>query len=293
MTNLTRNTMTANRSMDRILSAIGDLPSSPGVVSLVMGMTSNLNTDIRALSKALSADQSMTVKVLRLSNSPFYGRSRGVTTLEEAIMVLGFFTLRSLVVATFTHALFKNEDPSGYEEKLWEHSLSTAMAARIISKRTNSDVMEKAFICGLMHDLGKLIFLQKMPDEYKALVKKVESEGKTFLELEDELFGFNHAELGQTILENWEFPSDLCKAISEHHSPEAVQDGNEGSKIALIVNLASNLAKEIGVGFSETRSDDIADLPSAKLLGLDSETLQKMTKELKVAFNEEKRHFSE
>ncbi|MCH9030833.1 MAG: HDOD domain-containing protein [candidate division Zixibacteria bacterium] len=291
--NVQAKTATSNRTMDKIMSVIGDLPSSPGVVSLVMGMTSDLNTDIRALSRALSADQSMTVKVLRLSNSPFYGRSRGVTTLEEAIMILGFFTLRSLVVATSTHALFKNEDPTGYEEKLWEHSLSTAMAARIISSHTHSNVIEKAFICGLMHDLGKLIFLQKMPDEYQKLVSRVESEGKTFMELEDEVFGFNHAELGQAILENWSFPDEFCVAIRDHHNPEPISAEKPAAPISLIVNLANVLAKEIGVGFSETKSCDIADLPAAKFLGLDTETLQKMTKKLKTAFDEEKRRFRE
>lgn len=86
--------------LDRIISTLGDLPASPAIVSTVMGLTSNPDSKVTEISKVLSADQSLTAKVLKLSNSSFYGRPKGVKTLQEAILLLGFFTVRSIVVAT-------------------------------------------------------------------------------------------------------------------------------------------------------------------------------------------------
>ena len=124
--------------LDRIIETIGELPTSPTVVASVMGMTKDLNTDVTKLSRVLSSDQSLTAKVLRLSNSPFYGRMRGVATLDEAIMILGFFTIRSLVVASSAYSMFNLGGQGGLEYRLWNHSLAAAMCARLTARRTGT-----------------------------------------------------------------------------------------------------------------------------------------------------------
>ena len=116
--------------LDRIISTLGDLPASPAIVSTVMGLTSNPDSKIVDISKVLSADQSLTAKVLKLSNSSFYGRPKEVKTLEEAILLLGFFTVRSIVIATSAHTMYTKEIAGNSPEKLWQHSLATAVAAR-------------------------------------------------------------------------------------------------------------------------------------------------------------------
>ena len=282
----------ASRSLELMINAVGELPASPAVVNLVMGMTANLNTDIRQLAKALSADQSMTAKVLKLSNSSFYGRSKAVATLDEAILILGFFTLRSLVIATATHSLFKDRNPQGMQKELWEHSLATAMAARLLATKALKSSIEEAYIAGLMHDLGKLIFLQKSPTEYLSVIERVKHETVTFTECEREAFGFDHAELGQALLQKWSFPQDLIDAVRDHHNPARALIANGEAPLAHIVALANMLAKRIGIGCCEKNKAHPAESPSAALLGFDTATLDQMVVALARVFAEEKGLFA-
>ena len=281
-----------SRNLERIICAIGELPSSPSVVNLVMGMTSDLNTDIRRISKTLSSDQSLTAKVLKLSNSSFYGRSKGVATLDEAILILGFFTLRSLVVATATSAMFKNRDPESAEHKLWEHSLATAMASRMIAARVRPAVVEEAYIAGLMHDLGKLILLQKNPKDYGAIISEVEKSGGVFSELELKAFGFTHSDLGQALLEKWSFPPELCDAIRDHHTTLRTISNDAEQSLACIVNLANVISKKIGVGFKESVPEDLSKLESARALQFSKDDIDKLEKRVAEAFSAEKHLFA-
>lgn len=275
----------------QILSALGDLPASPSVVSLVMGMTSDLNTDISQLSQALSADQSLTAKALKLSNSPLYGRARGVASIEEAIMVLGFFTLRSLVIATATHAMFKGSGKNSLVESLWDHSLATGIASRLIAKKLGHPCVEESYLAGLLHDIGKLILTQKFPDEYASLVSRHKKEDIELDELEQNKFGFSHADLGEALLEKWEFPPDLIYAVANHHNPDIAAELNSAASIPLIVNLANGIAKCIGAGFKTLAADDLAEFESLKALKLPDEDLLTIIEALTENFQEERSRF--
>lgn len=292
MTVITTEEFQANREMDKIVSSMGELPSSPAVVNQVMSMTSDFNADVQTLSRALSADQSITAKVLKLSNSSFYGRASSVSTLDEAIMILGFFSLRSLVVATATHDMFDSSNPNSPENKLWEHSLATAMCARSLAKRIKHPHSEEAFIAGLMHDLGKLIFLQKMPGEYQSVTESISGFEESCLQSERDHFGFDHAQLGRVLMTKWSFPARLVDAVQHHHQPQ--MGGSTPTEVSLdcIVHLADAMTRNMGVAFGEEPIADLGALPSAQKLGLDTETLERMSAELKESFANEKSNFS-
>lgn len=117
---------TSNSTLEKIIGTIGDLPASPAVVSVVMGLTSNLDSNVDEISKVLCSDQSLTAKVLMLSNSSFYGRSKEVVSLDEAIPILGFFSVRSMVIATSAQTMYSSGEKDNPREWLWRHSLSTA-----------------------------------------------------------------------------------------------------------------------------------------------------------------------
>lgn len=281
----------SSQKVSQILSALGDLPASPSVVSLVMGMTSDLNTDVSKLSKALSADQSLTAKALKLSNSPLYGRPRGVTSIEEAIMVLGFFTLRSLVIATATHAMFKDSGRGSLIEPLWEHSLATGMASRLIAQKLGHPCVEECYLAGLLHDIGKLILAQKFPEDYASLVSQHKSGDVELVELEQKQFGFSHADLGEALLEKWDFPADLIYAVARHHDPDKEVELNSVASIPLIVNLANGVAKCIGAGFKTLSAEGLIEFESLKTLKLSDEALTEIIEGLGENFQEERNRF--
>ncbi len=264
-----------NATLDKIITTIGDLPASPAIVSTVMGLTSNLDTQIMDVSKVLSFDQSLTAKVLKLSNSSYYGRSKEVSTLEEAIPVLGFFAVRSMVVATSAHSMYLAEDPDGHRGKLWRHSLSSAVTARQIAKHVRYSNAEETFIASLLHDIGKLVLLQKLPDIYKEIVEAVERNEMTFTQAEIDKLGFDHCEVASVLLEHWSFPPSLIEAICDHHLPPAPTE-EIPLPMSHFVSLGNELSKKMNVGFESETVENISSLPSAQVLKLDSDSLDEI-----------------
>lgn len=231
----------SSADVERLLESLGDLPSSPAIVSAVIGMASDLNTDLAELGRVLSADQGLTAKVLRLSNSSFYGRSKQIGTVDEAIMTLGYYTLRSLVVASSTHSIFKQKDLTRFLPVLWDHSLAAAVAARLLGRQLRHPQTEEAFIGGLLHDVGKLVFTQRLADAYAAVRQLAQADGQ-WCTHEKAALGFTHVDVGVALLEQWNFPRELVEAVALHHQePDASGDRPVTlSQLIWLSNLVAN-----------------------------------------------------
>jgi putative nucleotidyltransferase with HDIG domain len=294
------NTLTDTTPMpiERIIASIGELPTPPTVVSAVMGLTADLNTEVKRLSEVLSADQALTAKVLRLSNSPFYGRSRTVSSLNEAVMILGFYTIRSLVVATSTYTMFSRGARPDLVEALWRHSLGTATGARIIARRVGYPHIEEMFLAGLLHDIGILVLLKKAPEEYGAIIDQGNATGVSRIELEESNWGFNHVELGRAVLEQWNFPSLLVDAVRCHHDPDLAKDNPDFDddddrtvEIAHVIHFADVLARSQGFGFDRDLEVDLPAFRSAVYLGLTAPSIAEISQELSERIAEEEKLF--
>lgn len=269
----------ARSTLDRIIATIGELPASPAIVSTVMGLTANPDSKIMDVSRVLSADQSLTAKILKLSNSSFYGRPKGVQSLQEAILLLGFSTLRSIVVATSAHLMYTRGILKGPGGDLWRHSLATAVAARQVAKQINHPMQEEIFIAALLHDIGKLVLLQKMPEQYQKVIATVENLGTSFFEAEASILGFNHCDVAGILLDQWHFPNVLRDAIVAHHdAPQPFESGPP--PIAILVNLGNRMARNMGVGCKERFEASLEEQPSAILLKLDKTQLATLMTEI-------------
>lgn len=265
-------------TLNKIISTIGELPASPAIVSAVMGLTSNLDSKVADVCKVLSRDQTLTAKVLKLSNSSFYGRSKEVSSLQEAILILGFFTVRSMVVATSAHSMYELEESDSPQTKLWRHSLSSAVAARQIAKHLGHPDKEEIFIATLLHDIGKLVLLQKLSQVYEQVVEEVEKTRGSFFEVESKRLGFTHCGVALTLLEQWSFPRSLIQAIHEHHELPSMEDSGI-VPISYVINLGNYMAKRLDVGFHDQRVDSLSDLNSARAMSLDEEVLERLSQE--------------
>jgi putative nucleotidyltransferase with HDIG domain len=276
----------SNRTLDRIISSIGDLPASPVIVSTLMSLTADINANLNTICKTIMADQSLSARVLKLSNSSFYGRAKEVYTLREAIILLGFKTLRSLVVASSTHTLYQGVADKRFRDCLWEHTLAAAIASRLIAQAINHPGFEEAFIAGLMHDIGKLVLMQKIPDQYQAVIIAANETGRTHAELEREKLGFDHTEVGRLLLQKWAFPRLLVQAVAEHHYPSG--DNQRPLPLAFVINAADTL-----VHLKDTPTDPVPDGPAeappfATVLGLDQNRIEEVGAQLTVQFAAEK-----
>lgn len=260
--------------MDGIVAVIGDLPAAPGIVTMLMSLTSSMETNIDRIAHALMADQSLTVRVLRMANASFYGRTKEVRTPKEAVVILGLKTLRSLVVAMSTQSLFKDVGKSRIQTLLWEHALAAAVCSRQIAGAAGFGRTDEAFIAGLLHDIGKLVLLHKMTDAYTKIIESIERSGGEFSDMEDETFGFTHADIGLLLLNKWAFPEELASAVAAHHY--TTEPTAQNSSLPDIVRLANYMAKHLGGGFNDYRPVDLALLPSALALKLDAERVSQI-----------------
>ncbi|MGD0153521.1 MAG: HDOD domain-containing protein, partial [Thermacetogeniaceae bacterium] len=161
-------------SLEEIVREVNDLPTMPGIAVQVIRLTEDPYSTVKQLNEVICQDQSMTAKVLRLSNSAYYGYSRRIATIVEAIGVLGFSTIRDLVVAASVNNVL-NREVQGYQiarGEIWRHSVTCAMTARAIARHVRFPAADRAFIAGLMHDIGKVILNIYMVDFYGEIIKR-------------------------------------------------------------------------------------------------------------------------
>ncbi len=266
-------------SLDDIISGVNEIPALPHVVVTVMQMTEDPNSTVQDINNALNKDQAMTARVLRLANSAFYGFARRIGSVTEAVVFLGFKTIRGIVLAAAVSDIM-NRKLDGYaleKGELWKHSQACAIAARTIARRAKYSNIDLAFTVGLLHDIGKLILNQTLKEAYIEVVEKVENEDKTFLQAEDEVLGFNHAIVGGKIVEKWKLPNQLVEAILYHHEPDLAP--NDKALVA-IVHIADVLCVSLGIGIGidgmlyQLHSDCLS------ILGLNEEDFDEIASEL-------------
>jgi putative nucleotidyltransferase with HDIG domain len=281
--------------MERIIASVGELPTPPTVVAAVMGLTANLNTEVARLTRTLLTDQALTAKVLRLSNSPFYGRSRSISSLDEAIMILGFDTIRSLVVATSTYTMFKRGESGDLEDALWHHSLAVATGAHIVARRIGKGHSEEIFLAGLLHDIGILVLLKRMPEDFRAILDAEATAAIPRIELERVRLGFTHADLGTLVLEQWNFPKVLSDAVRCHHDPDSAAKlpdlDDSSTMIAHVVQFCDELANSLGYGFKGGPGMELSRLRSVNYLGLTGDAITQISEELTQRLAEEEKLF--
>ncbi|MEA1960051.1 MAG: HDOD domain-containing protein [Bacillota bacterium] len=233
--------------LDDIVDAVNDLPALPNVVIKVLELTEDPNSTAQDINQALSQDQGMMAKVLRLSNSAFYGFPRRIATITDATIFLGFRTVRGIVMAASVSDILSQE-VEGYAlapGELWKHSQAVAMGSRLIARNTKYPNPDVAYTAGLLHDIGKVILNTHMKDAYHEVVDKVVQGNVPFYEAEDEVIGFNHAIVGARIAEKWNLPDELVHTIAWHHLPEKDEQNN---RLTSIVHLADVSALSMGIG---------------------------------------------
>lgn len=233
--------------MDDIITAVNDLPALPQVVLQIMELTADPRASAQDVGRIISRDQGLTAKVLRLANSAYYGYSRKVATASEATILLGFATIRSIVIAASMSDLLKRE-LTGYAlgpGDLWKHSFGTALASRYIAQKSRFQDIEIAYTAGLLHDIGKVILNRYMKDMYHEVVRKALECRISFLEAENRVLGFDHALVGSRVAHKWKLPADIVEAIALHHQPEAAV---KNPHLTAIVHLSDALCSSMGLG---------------------------------------------
>jgi putative nucleotidyltransferase with HDIG domain len=232
----------------KLVEEVRDLPMSMSeTLPAVIEACDNADTSVNDLTGLISADQSLVAMLLKLANSAYYGYARRIETLPEAIVLLGFSTIKSLAItATTMNLLFQSDDElSDVRHEIWSHSLGVGVAARALARKRGNIHPEKAFVAGLLHDLGMIVLSVYRKDDFLRVLGDARDRGITYEQSEQELLGFSHAELGAQVAEAWSFPATHCEAIRCHHEPSTatLQPG-----LAQVAHLADWMVVDLGVG---------------------------------------------
>jgi HD-like signal output (HDOD) protein len=195
-----------------------DLLALPDVVIEILELTSKDEISIDHLSSAVSKDPALTGRLLKIANSPFYGLSQQVVSIQQAVMVLGITTVKCLVLSAALFDPNKIKDDIGFDIKsMYGNIVSIAIACRKLAVASKYSSPEDAFTCGLLHEIGLLFFLQNYPSEYLKVLGKLGNSGNPVPD-EKTAFGISHPEVGQLIAEKWKLPENISVAIGNHHS---------------------------------------------------------------------------
>jgi HD-like signal output (HDOD) protein len=198
-----------------------NLPALPSITMEIIGIIDNPDTNVISLSKIIAKDQVLASKVLKVANSPFYSYPRIISTIDFAITILGFETVKEIVLSVSYINYFKIYKIKVFDiHKFWTHSIISSVICREIAKSINYKIVGEAFVAGLIHDIGIFIMSQFYQKEFKELIERVEIDGIDLISVEKDIYGFTHEEIGSWLLERWNFPVQLVESISLHHHPE-------------------------------------------------------------------------
>ncbi len=257
-----------------------DLPAMPHVASKVLELAGSPDTTAQKLQQVISDDQAMAARILKIANSALYACSRKIKTLTEAIVMLGFNTIRSLVVTSAARNMYLQDNKTmGLKERLlWEHSIGCAIGCRILVSPRHPQLAEEAFLAGLMHDIGKLVLNQYAGDKFDEIVQTVYNDAQQFCDVERELLGFDHTEVGAMLVNKWKLSMQLEEVIRFHHTPEKFTDER---LILCYLDMANNLCKREGIGFVERPDLDLAGLQSNAVLKLSADEIERQADQLR------------
>ena len=230
----------------KLLSSIRSLPSMPVVMVEVSKLLSNPLTSAADLGKVINKDQGLVTKILAVANSPLYGIPRRVSTIEFAIVILGFDHIKNIVMALSMIEAFKRDDGKNWDNaSYWVHSLMTASAAKRIADELRYQRTGEVFTAGLLHDLGITIIQRYFNSEFNAICGLVDSQEMRHLKAEEQVLGLTHQEIGQLLANRWNLPESLGETIAYHHFPSALEDNKV---LASIVHLADYMTQRLGIG---------------------------------------------
>jgi len=233
---------------------LDEIPTLPGLFRKIVAVIGDDRASAKDLASIISDDQALTAKVLKLANSAYYGSFKQVSTVEQAITIVGFNEVKSASLSITVFGKFSKKIPMETLARFWVHSLASATAINAIGGRGQELGVEKMYIGALLHDIGKLALHVLLGEDYLTLLNQAARESCPVLEMEKRVLACHHAQVGEWLAQKWHFPQDLKELIAYHHHP--FRGELRQPKTVATIYLANDLAKRfVGAGMRETALD--------------------------------------
>ncbi len=201
-----------------VVEHVKNLPVLPQVTMRITERMQSPTATLNEIAGLIQTDPALTSKILRLANSSYYSIPGGVTEVPKALQYLGFTTVSQIVLTTSVLGAFKVQGSHDFPlDQFWKHSFAVGLVSEITARNLQLEHAKDAFICGLLHDIGKLILLEALPDQLHAVVRHAKENKQSFVDSERTLDLVNHAKLGVQLAEHWNLPSIIADSIHHHH----------------------------------------------------------------------------
>ena len=255
--------------LQELLSNFEELPTIPDILFQILKILDDPDSGAADLAEVVRLDAPLTARILRLANSPYYSSRGDMADIHRCIAVLGYRTIRQVaicvsVATSVVSAAARAKGKLDYKE-LWRHSVATGALAKHLAEMVDYQEPEEIFTAGLLHDLGKFILEIYSPQSYGQVIRSCREQERALVDMEREVYGFDHAVLGEAFGFSWRFPGMLTRCFGHHHDkpPKDCAPGSDGHAVALVA-LADFLAHTLipsvsDLGF-DPRSVELGDL---------------------------------
>lgn len=234
--------------IEEILNIANHIPPFPKVAMQVMKMLGDPKVQPKDLAEVIRYDAAITANLLKTCNAAYFGLPRKVSSLDEALVLLGQDALKDIIIASSSARFYKGEaGGAGYQleqGELWKHSVATAIMAKSIAPHFKGIDPGTAFTTGLLHDIGKRFLSSFVASDFQKIMDRTYIDGLSFMAAEHEILGMDHAELGSMIMQKWEFSEEMIQAVRFHHDPQALSK----DPLTALIAIANTLIISLGVG---------------------------------------------
>jgi len=264
----------AGLSPSEIVENARDLGSPPTVYRRLTEMIENPRASATDVASIVAQDTALSVRLLKVANSAFYSFGGGVETVSQAFAMVGAARVRDLALATSVSTLFRGVPPELiHQDDFWRHSLACGIGARLLAERRGERNVERLFVAGMLHDVGRLVLYVQVPQLAGEVLSRARAAGILLYQAERELLGFDHGEVGGALMTRWQMPATLVETVARHHRPDA--DTSHIADVAT-VHVADILANRCRLGSSGESLVPSASLRALAALSIDEGALPEL-----------------
>ncbi len=230
---------------DELITLVEKMPAFPNSVQRIIQLTSDSNSSGKDIVEVIESDPVMTVKILKVINSPFYGLPHKVNSIQRAVVNIGMNTIKNMALSIATIGALNPKNKAGFNSlDFLMHSLTTAVICKQLAENMNVPQMQCSdyFVAGLLHDFGKIVFAEFQPEAFKQVLHKSAEEQIPLNQCEIEFIGMDHSQAGTLLAERWGFDQKLIEAINHHHNP------NPQNLMAQCLFVANQISKQLHFG---------------------------------------------
>lgn len=218
-----------------LVSGVVNLPTIPAIATRVAGLLDNPDVEVEEVAELILTDQVMATRVIKIVNSPLFKPMHEISSLKRALIYLGLHRIREIALTCSIIKVFEGGEGVFDIRTFWQHSFGVGIVSRIIAQRVRYPEVEKAYICGIIHDIGEVFLSNYLKDDFQKILDLLKGTSHSFIDAESLWLGTTHCEIGVCLAKKWNFPRDYCEVIAHHHDPcKASLD----PVLVAIVNLA-------------------------------------------------------